>query len=79
MISLRDVSLKINFIPLSALNYIDPNGHLIGFTLLPEEDQSPKKIFLRLFESVTQSPKVEVRKPIFQTAPMTERNSSNTS
>jgi len=34
MISLRNTHLKLDFIPISALNYIDPNENLVGFTLI---------------------------------------------
>ncbi len=76
MISLRNMPLKVEFIPLSTLNYIDPNDHLVGYTLLFEEVESPRKSFLSLFESFTQSPKREIKRPLFQTTPKTERNYS---
>ena len=34
MISLRKENLKIDFIPMMALSYIDPIDNLVGFTLV---------------------------------------------
>lgn len=57
MLNVKSQVLKVDFIPLSTLNYIDPAGHLMGFTLLEEINETPKKTFLSLVGSLTESPK----------------------
>jgi hypothetical protein len=59
-----------------ALSYIDPLDNLVGFTVVKSENQSPKKLFFSIFETLAQPSEKNDKKPIFTVAPKTSRNFS---